>query len=233
VENHDPSAAEPILGKRKGKTPSYPDTPGSFQSYAQRQRQKDQAVVISSGPVKGLRQRVIGYQPMPNPLRELSLITNQFNGLKLDDPAPEKRDIMFEQDDDFKAAKSITTPSQIPRLAPLIPTPFFEFATPSKPSPSSPTPQSKFRDHQMRSTSPQKQFLNRFSNIEAPTPAWDTKGRLEDMESLYAQLKGQMDDTNLERNGLEESVNLYKTRSTLISTSCRERLQNMLQSDSS
>ncbi|KAF2232682.1 kinesin motor domain-containing protein [Viridothelium virens] len=42
--------------------------------------------------------------------------------------------------------------------------------------------------------------------------AWDTKGRLEDMESLYAQLKGQMDSTTFERNGLEETVNLYKTR---------------------
>jgi kinesin family member C1 len=45
-----------------------------------------------------------------------------------------------------------------------------------------------------------------------PTPAWDTKGRLEDMEQLYAQLRSQMNGATESRNALEESLALYKSR---------------------
>ncbi|KAG8627594.1 hypothetical protein KVT40_005077 [Elsinoe batatas] len=47
---------------------------------------------------------------------------------------------------------------------------------------------------------------------DTPVLAWDTKGRLEDMESLYAQLKSQFQSAAFEKNGLEESLTLYKTR---------------------
>ena len=54
-------------------------------------------------------------------------------------------------------------------------------------------------------------YLNRDSNLVAP--AWDTKGRLEDMEVLYSQLKSKLDSASTEKNGMEGSIEIYKTRS--------------------
>ncbi|KAK5128032.1 hypothetical protein LTR85_005149 [Meristemomyces frigidus] len=48
-----------------------------------------------------------------------------------------------------------------------------------------------------------------------PTPsftAWDTKGRLEDMESLYAHLRTQFAAAADSKVAIEESLSLYKTR---------------------
>ncbi|KAI9804085.1 MAG: hypothetical protein M1825_001486 [Sarcosagium campestre] len=42
--------------------------------------------------------------------------------------------------------------------------------------------------------------------------AWDTKGRLEDMEVLYSELRQQMSGATAARNGLEEHMELYKSR---------------------
>ena len=53
-------------------------------------------------------------------------------------------------------------------------------------------------------------FLTRHSNTKAI--AWDTRGRLEDMETLYSQLKNKMNDTTNESSGLKETVAIYKTR---------------------
>lgn len=47
-----------------------------------------------------------------------------------------------------------------------------------------------------------------------PTPAWDTKGRLEDMEQLYAHLRGQFASAADSKSALEESLTLYKSRGT-------------------
>jgi kinesin family protein C1 len=54
-------------------------------------------------------------------------------------------------------------------------------------------------------------YLNRNSNT--PAPAWDTKGRLEDMETLYSQLKSQLDSAATEKTGMEEGISMFKTRS--------------------
>ncbi|KAI9702440.1 MAG: kinesin-like nuclear fusion protein [Candelina mexicana] len=90
--------------------------------------------------------------------------------------------------------KAPITPSQIPRSV----TPFIQHTTPSK------TPK--------RPVSPKKSapFLTRDSNTQGI--AWDTRGRLEDMECLYAELKDKMNGTTNERNGLEEAVGVYKAR---------------------
>lgn len=51
-----------------------------------------------------------------------------------------------------------------------------------------------------------------------PTPrftAWDTKGRLEDMESLYATLRTQFASAADSKTALEESLSLYKARGIL------------------
>ena len=53
-------------------------------------------------------------------------------------------------------------------------------------------------------------FLTRDSNTKAI--AWDTRGRLEDMETLYSELKEKMNDTTTESSGLKETVAIYKTR---------------------
>ena len=90
------------------------------------------------------------------------------------------------------------TPSLIPK--PCTPRPFV-----------SPIP---FRVSKVvkRSASPKKvPFLTRDSH----TKAWDTKGRLEDIESLYSELKEKMNGTIQERNVLEESVDHYRSRSRL------------------
>ena len=213
---------QPALGKRKGMLPSYlssatPDAPGSFQSFVQRQRQKSQAVFISSGLFKTPAQQKQQHVNSSNqPPRDVSLNT-AFNNMRITSTT-QKHDSIFDIESDQHNSKSMSTPSQIPRRAPPIPNllnpPTLFQPTTTQPQ-LSPTPKLKHsRSQQTLSPSPTRQYLNRFSNIEAPTPAWDTKGRLEDMESLYAQLRTQMDSTTFERNGLEETLNLYKTRGT-------------------
>jgi len=54
------------------------------------------------------------------------------------------------------------------------------------------------------------EYMSRETNT--PAPAWDTKGRLEDMENLYSQLRSQFEGAAFEKTGLEESLTLYKTR---------------------
>lgn len=91
------------------------------------------------------------------------------------------------------------TPSQIPRRKPS------KILLQDVPSP-------------MRSPkkTPRLTFLNRDSNTT--TIAWDTRGRLQDVESLYSELKEKMNDTTNESSGLKETVAIYKTR-------CRSKSQ--------
>lgn len=58
--------------------------------------------------------------------------------------------------------------------------------------------------------SPRFKFLTRDSNTKAI--AWDTRGRLEDMESLYSELRNKLNDTTHESSGLKDTVAIYKTR---------------------
>ena len=243
--DHDTSDDQPILGKRKGRIPSYlssatPNAPESFQSFVQRQRQKPQAVIISSGPFRTPARRPIAasaqhqqhVNPSNQPFRELSL-TSAFNNMTISSESTHEPDNTFDIDSRKQNCKPVSTPSHIPRLA--LPTlnllePPTLFQPTSCQSPQSPTPLSKHsHSQQTRSSSPQRQFLNRFSNTEAPTSAWDTKGRLEDMESLYSRLKTQLDSTTFDRNALEETVNLYKTRSTSLSICFQLRMQGLLE----
>jgi kinesin family protein C1 len=54
-------------------------------------------------------------------------------------------------------------------------------------------------------------YLTKNSNITAFT-AWDVHGRIEDMETMYSELKGTLKGINMERNGLEEAAEQYKLR---------------------
>ena len=110
-----------------------------------------------------------------------------------------------------------TTPSHIPKLIapPHSTTPPDSPKPPGKPLQIPPkTPKTPCKSARERDTSPKKlPFLTRDSR----TTAWDTKGRLEDMEYLYSELKEKMTDTTVERNGLEETLQIYKTRGESIS----------------
>lgn len=45
-------------------------------------------------------------------------------------------------------------------------------------------------------------------------PAWDTKGRLEDMEEMYIQLRSQFASAADSKSALEETLSLYKSQGT-------------------
>ena len=53
-------------------------------------------------------------------------------------------------------------------------------------------------------------FLTKEKLTPSSLPAWDTKGRLEDMEQLYSQLRTQFASAADSKNALEESLSLYK-----------------------
>ena len=50
-----------------------------------------------------------------------------------------------------------------------------------------------------------------------PLPAWDTKGRLEDMEQLYSQLRSQFASAADSKSALEETLSLYKSQGIVFS----------------
>jgi kinesin family member C1 len=45
-------------------------------------------------------------------------------------------------------------------------------------------------------------------------PAWDTKGRLEDMEQMYLHLRSQFASAADSKSTLEETLSLYKSQGT-------------------
>ncbi|KAK5174698.1 kinesin-like nuclear fusion protein [Saxophila tyrrhenica] len=50
------------------------------------------------------------------------------------------------------------------------------------------------------------------STAAARDASWDTKGRLEDMESMYTRLRGDLANAADSKRGLEEAMELYKSR---------------------
>ncbi|GAB7349771.1 hypothetical protein MBLNU459_g0494t2 [Dothideomycetes sp. NU459] len=132
-------------------------------------------------------------------LRNVSLST-AFQSLSLTPRHPQTEKSIFHSSQEEPPCPK--TPSCIPKLAPKTP-------QTSQPAVSTPvTIVTKYKIHD----APREriQYLTRGSNT--PAPAWDTKGRLEDMELLYAELKSQLGSAAQEKNGVEESLALYKTR---------------------
>jgi kinesin family protein C1 len=136
-------------------------------------------------------------KPLRTPsLRNKPSITTGLRNLRID--STESALVLFQAPGDSLVAPK--TPSQIPVLCKAEALP----ATPATPCK---TPK----------TSPHKiPYLTKDSNIPAFT-AWDVRGRLEDMEAMYSELKDKFSGTNIERNGLEEAVGLFKARSKLYS----------------
>ncbi|KAK4983453.1 kinesin-like nuclear fusion protein, partial [Elasticomyces elasticus] len=144
------------------------------------------------------------------PFRDVSL-SAAFSGLSLKPDALQQAihpdDSMFDlrpTSEREKEPECPKTPSYIPKLAPK--TPVLRKAVSHQHF----TPATRYK---VRADSPCKfEYLTRDSNT--PTPAWDTKGRLEDMELLYSQLKTHLDSATTEKSSLEETMNLYKSRLT-------------------
>ncbi|KAI9823787.1 MAG: hypothetical protein M1819_001134, partial [Sarea resinae] len=104
--------------------------------------------------------------------------------------------------------ETVKTPSKIPKLKPIPP----PTDSSSIHLPQTPSKSLKLK----RSKSPMKMpFMTPDSNLQA---AWDTKGRLEDIEYLYTELKEKMSGTANERDVLEETVGLYRTRISELET---------------
>jgi len=79
------------------------------------------------------------------------------------------------------------------------------------------TPHSHFRKRHRTPEWQKGDFLRKDSSTRSNfRAAWDTKGRLEDMELLYSRLKEQMEGTTFERNSLLEIVDLQRTRRELL-----------------
>lgn len=130
------------------------------------------------------------YSPPPSN-RKLShnpFISN--NGHGLGNNGSEGTLVLFEPPEGSLVAPQ--TPSQIP--------------VPSKRYPLDATPSRKSK------TSPRKSTLLTNDSNEDQFIAWDVRGRLEDMEAMYFDMKDKMAGTNMERSGLEEAVTLYKAK---------------------
>ncbi|TVY87337.1 Kinesin-like protein, partial [Lachnellula willkommii] len=61
-------------------------------------------------------------------------------------------------------------------------------------------------------TSPRKSMRFASNSNNDPFLAWDVRGRLEDMEAMYFEMKNTVAGTKVERSGLEEAVELYKAK---------------------
>ncbi|KAF4548753.1 Kinesin motor domain-containing protein 7 [Elsinoe fawcettii] len=127
-------------------------------------------------------------------------LSTAFQGLSLQASEGPKEDSAFpslhNQD-----KKEPETPSKIPKRSskmPKVERPPSVFR--------SPRPKSRVQSRTLA------KVLYLTKDSDTPVPAWDTKGRLEDMETLYAQLKSNFQSAAYEKNGLEESLSLYKTR---------------------
>lgn len=110
------------------------------------------------------------------------------------------------QQDQRENTQCSTTPSHIPKLLSV-------GCCPTSSVANSPLKRSTFA-LSPKKPAPLTPFLNKSSN----TPiAWDTKGRLDDMEKSFGNLMDQMESATAEKSNLQEHMNLYKRRSMSLS----------------
>jgi len=207
MDNPFTTSEQPVLGKRKGTVPISISTfqPGDNpQLRKQRERHFKQQTYTSSWNSSASVQpqaTVLSQSQVPaqEPLRNFSFLSTAFGNLNLGSEThkPEGRKSNTEEEPNVPG-----TPSYIPRLTPKPPQP------PPSPAPSVVNTPSRLHS---RPASPRKVFLSKESN--SPVLVWDTKGKLEDLECLYTNLKAQMEGTTFEKNSMKEIVELYKQRS--------------------
>lgn len=181
--------------RRKGTTPiSYiPSTPVSALPMQRQRRRNDQTInAIASGPRSKVVTAPLQNGCGSNPFRELSITTYM-------------EQLSLEPKDTQSTGQSSVGLSYIP--IPVPQAPLEPLATPvlkAKRSNKSLSPKKP----------PPSVFLSKYSN--EPT-AWDTKGRLDDMErnveDHFGMLKEQIESATKERSNLQEHMDLYRTRS--------------------
>lgn len=216
MDDHLDPGGGPATGKRQGRTQhSHTSSLPSHYGYHQLQYHKTRRAppqFESHGPSS----REVSVSTALSRLRLedheaeslLSDATNPYNyslGLSMGPPGTVPRELRNDSSSNslvlFGASeKSLSlpkTPSQIP--------------IPSKAEVSSATPATPSRAP-IPILSPLKTpFLSKDSNITGFT-GWDVRGRIEDMEAMYFELKDTMADTNVERRSLEEAVRHYKIK---------------------
>ena len=131
-----------------------------------------------------------GESSQPPSARSLSHNPFVSHGNHLGTDGPEGALVLFEAPEDSLVAPQ--SPSMIPVRNKRVSLP----ATPSR----------------NLKTSPRKSTRMASNSNNDPFLAWDVRGRLEDMETMYREMKNKMAGTNVERSGLEEAVTIYKTR---------------------
>lgn len=129
-------------------------------------------------------------------LRDVSLCT-AMNGLRLDEPNLQPTPAVGQE--------APVTPSQIPKwvqntasqgVLPQTPLPQSMASSPCKAS--------------RKTAKPPPKFLTRDSNVEL---AWDTDSRLDQFESNFTELKGQMSRITDEGNSMKDMIAMYRTKS--------------------
>jgi kinesin family protein C1 len=235
MENHDSDDEDmPSNGKRKGMMKPLPPIPSSFSSSRSTGNMRDVSVstamsrlCIDDLECNNSPEHQASSSRMKPPssprLSHKPSITTGMRNLRLNDTSTENAMVLYQAPGDSLVAPK--TPSHIPVLVKsksraLRDTP----TTPSRMTPRShrispkKTP-SRTTPSRSRKSSPKKTtYLSKGSVVPAFTEsdvgflAWDVRGRLEDMEAMYSELKDTLNGTTLERNGLDEAVAVYKAR---------------------
>jgi kinesin family protein C1 len=213
MENHDSDDEDmPSNGKRKGMMKPLPPIPSFFSSSRSTGNIRDVSVSTAMSrlciddlecnrsPEHQASSRI---KPPSSPRlsHKPSIITGMRN-LRLNDTSTENAMVLYQAPGDSLVAPK--TPSQIPVLVK------------SKSKALRDTPTTPSRSH--RSSPKKTNYLSKNSVVPSFTEsdvgflAWDVRGRLEDMEAMYSELKDTLNGTTLERNGLDEAVAVYKAR---------------------
>lgn len=207
-DDEDLSSSSILPNKRKGMLPPIIES-SALVLHQPRGRDKTASYASVLSRVPSVEASPSPCKPFPKNFavstdRNTSLST-AFRNLSLSSNNSDPRSASFSstQQDEPLCPK---TPSQIPKLKPAP-------KTPCPPEPDLQIFKTPFTKYSVHNASPGKIiYLNRNSNT--PAPAWDTKGRLEDMETLYSQLKSQLDSAATEKTGMEEGISIYKARCT-------------------
>ena len=214
MESHDSDDEDmPSNGKRKGMMKPLPPIPSSFSSSRSTGNMRDVSVSTAMSRLciddlecnnspehQASSSRM---KPPSSPRRSHKpSITTGMRNLRLNDTSTENSMVLYQAPGDSLVAPK--TPSQIPVLV----------KSKSRALRDTPTTPSRSR----RSSPKKTNYLSKNSIVPAFTEsdvgflAWDVRGRLEDMEAMYSELKDTLNGTTLERNGLDEAVAVYKAR---------------------
>ena len=158
-------------------------------------KQSNDSLVLSSG----MRVTELGMEAKS--LREFSLSTKMSN-LSLSDSSFWCDEAQEERPKIDRICNVPQTPSQLPTIKKKKRASMIPLSSPTK-SPSKKTPKP-----------PTGGFLNRSTNIRAAD--WDVSNRVDRVETLYAELKGQLELAAGERDSVKDTLSLLKTKSARV-----------------